>query len=89
MSYGNEVLKVGRLENGLEVEVYQPAPPKKGKAADKKDSCCAPSHYEDPWKAYAFETVESAVAFITAQLPTLSRKDQKTEMEDTFNEVAQ
>lgn len=89
MSYGNEILKVARLENGLEVEVYQPAPPKKGKAADKKADSCRPMEYghEDPWKAYAFETDAAALAFITAQLPGLTRKDPKTEMEDTFNEV--
>ncbi len=80
--YGSEIIRVCRLENGLEVEVYEPAPPKK---ATKVDSCCGP--YDEPWKAYAFESDEAALAFITAKLPGLKRKSDTDEYNDTFDEV--
>lgn len=85
MAHGSEIIRVCRLENGFEVEVYEPAPRKKDKT--KKDSCCAPTLYDDPWKAYAFETEEAALTFIAGKLPGLSRKTPDQEMEDAFNEA--
>lgn len=85
MSYGNEMIRVSRLENGLEVEIYEPAPRKKSQ--DKKDSCCPSVTYNDPWKAYAFESDESALEFIAEKLPGLRRKSDKDEFNDTFDEV--
>lgn len=84
MAYGNEILKVCRLENGLEVEVYDPTPAKPGKKDSTKDSCCTVP-YDEPWKAYAFQTEEAALAFITAKLPGLRRKTPDEEMEEGFN----
>ncbi|MGH9895768.1 MAG: hypothetical protein ACREA0_28045 [bacterium] len=82
-SYGNEILKVCRLENGLEVEVYEPMPAKPTKKGATKGCCAVP--YDEPWKAYAFETEEAALAFITAKLPGLRRKTADQELEEGYN----
>lgn len=92
MSYDTEVLKVCRLENGFEVEVYEPSPPKKESKEEVKarmDGCCGhvPSPYEEPWKSYAFETVETTLAFISTKLPLARRKGADDEYQDTFKEA--
>ena len=90
MSYGNEIIRVCRLENGLEVEIYEPKLSKE-KLAEKgarENACCPPfNHYDEPWKAYAFESDAAALAFITEKLPGLRRKSDKDEYNDAFNEV--
>lgn len=85
MSYDNQILRVCRLENGFEVEVYEPPPPPK---KSKKDSTlCGCGPYEEPWKAYAFETAETAIAFMAAKMPSMTRKSGEEEYQETFKEA--
>ena len=60
---GECVLKVAKLENGYEVEVYDET------IAKKNDS--PKSKYQDPWKGYAFTTADAVKTFVGEHLDSL------------------
>lgn len=60
---GDYVLKVEKLENGYEVEIYDD----KLDAANQKPK----SKWVDPWKSYAFTTAEEVKNFIGEHLDSL------------------
>lgn len=76
------VLRVEKLTNGYEVEVYDPDIA----AANQKPK----SNWKDPWKGYAFSTIAEVIAFITKALPMLKGSgDEEESMFDKFaNEEA-
>lgn len=78
MSYDDEIAKICRLENGFEVEVYDP-PPRK----PLKDGYAEP--YRSPWKSYAFGTAKEAMAFLQGRLDKL--KSPNSEFSDGFKEA--
>lgn len=81
MSMGDSVLRIEKLENGYEVEYCDP---------DVQEENRKPkSNWSDPWKGYAFSTVEEVVAFITKKLGTLKPPpDADEEFESSFNTAA-
>lgn len=71
-------IRIDVLENGYTVEVRDP---KIDEANDKPKST-----WEDPWKTYAFETVEAAENFVKEHLKTLKKPpDADTEFASAFN----
>lgn len=78
MAYDDAVMRIEKLENGFEVEVYEPAPAPKGKGTP-------PMGMPEPWKGYAFTSADDAIAFITEKLPTL--KTRRDEFSDGFAEA--
>lgn len=71
----DSVLRIERMENGFEVEIYD----QKVAAANAKPK----SSYESPWKSYAFTTAGDVVKFVTKHLNTLPKS-----ASDEFNEAA-
>lgn len=69
------VLRVEKLENGFEVEIYDE------KIAEKNNK--PKSSYESPWKAYAFTTAAEVVKFVSKHLDGLPKSPQ-----DEFNDAA-
>lgn len=59
----NCVLRIEKLENGYEVEVYDEA------IGKKNDS--PKSQYKDPWKGYAFTTADEVKTFVGEHLDSL------------------
>lgn len=86
MGYDSQVAKICRLQNGFEVEIYEPSQ----KKADpkKSDSCCPTGPYDDPWKAYAFTTLDEVMKFMKEKLPSLTRKKPGEEFDEAFDEAA-
>lgn len=80
MSYDDQIAKICRLENGFEVEVYDPPPPRK--PSDKPSM----EPYKDPWKSYAFGTAKEAMAFLQGRLEKL--KSPNSEYADGFKEAS-
>jgi len=60
---GDTVLRIGKLENGYEVEICDPGI----QAANDKPK----SNYKDPWKGYVFTTAAEVAAFVTLHLDKL------------------
>lgn len=71
-----DVLRVEKLENGYEVEIYDQ------KIADANNKP-KNSKYESPWKAYAFSTSAEVVKFVSKHLDGLPKSGQ-----DEFNDAA-
>lgn len=69
------VLRVEKLENGFEVEIFDE---KIDKSNNKPKST-----YESPWKAYAFTTSAEVVKFVAKHLDGLPKSSQ-----DEFNDAA-
>jgi len=65
-----DVLRIEKLENGFEVEVYD----EKIAEANRKPKNVS---YESPWKAYAFSTKEEVVAFVSKELDKLPKSTQE------------
>ena len=80
MSYSDQIARICRLENGFEVEVYDPPPPPK---RDKNGMSVEP--YREPWKSYAFGTAKEAMAFLQGRLEKL--KSPNSEYADGFKEA--
>ena len=80
MSYDDQIAKICRLENGFEVEVYDPPPPRK--TSDKTSM----EPYKDPWKSYAFGTAKEAMAFLQGRLEKL--KSPNSVYADGFKEAS-
>lgn len=78
MNYNDQIAKICRLENGFEVEIYDPPPPRK---ADSKYI----EPYREPWKSYAFGTAKEAMAFLQGRLEKL--KSPNSEYADGFKEA--
>lgn len=72
---GETVLRVEKLENGFEVEIYDE---KISKANEKPKA-----NYTSPWKAYAFTTSAEVVKFVEKHLDGLPKSPQ-----DEFNNAA-
>lgn len=90
MSYDNEVVRICALQNGYEVECYEPKEaPKKVKAngeiVEPKAKTTEP--YMPSWKAYAFPTAGALVAFLTKKLPSLTRQP-ALEFDEAFEEAS-
>lgn len=73
----NELLRVARLENGFEVEIYS-----KPTSSEDKDESIS---YEEPWKKYAFKDMDETMAFIVKSLPTSTKKSDQDEFQETFS----
>lgn len=71
-----EVLRLEKLENGYEVEVYD----EKIAEENRKPKSTG---YTSPWKAYAFSTGKEVIAFITKHLESLPKSS-----EEDFAEAA-
>ena len=75
------VLRLERLENGFEVEIFDE---KTSKANEKKGA-----RYESPWKGYAFTTGKEVIEFITKHinsLPKSSDEEFADAAAEAFNE---
>jgi hypothetical protein len=70
------ILKVERLENGFEVEVYDDDTAEK----NRKSS----GIYTDPYKSYAFNNMEDAVEFIGKTLKMKKSKGSDDEYSESF-----
>ncbi len=68
-------IRIEKLENGFEVEVYDE---KISKANEKPKAA-----YQSPWKKYAFSTGKEVIAFVTRHLDAMPKST-----EDEFNEAA-
>jgi hypothetical protein len=78
MGYGDCSLKIDVLQNGFNVEVRDP----KIDAANNKPK----SSWEDPWKTYAFSTVEEVEGFVSKHLKELKPPpDADAEFSSAFN----
>lgn len=74
------ILRIEKLENGYEVEVFDP----KIEAANNKPAKKgAPYNYQSPWKGYAFSTGKEVVEFVGKHLASLPKSDHQM-----FNEAA-
>ena len=73
---GECVLRIEKLENGFEVEIADP----ESQASNKKST----GTYVDPWKAYAFATVEEVVKFINEKLGSLKAPETDEEYSGAF-----
>ena len=78
MAYDNEIVKICRLVNGYEVEIYDP-PKEQPKA--KKDMHMS---YSPPWKAFAFSTEQEVLKFLKERMGGLRRKSADEEYEESF-----
>lgn len=78
------VLRVDKLANGYTVEVLDP---EISAANSKRDNSSKGTYtpYKDPWKEYAFKTVEETNAFIGKVLPKL--KPAQEDVGAFFNEA--
>lgn len=83
MSYDTEIVKICRLVNGYEVEIYDPP---KEQPKPKKDMHTA-MPYSPPWKAYAFSTEQEVFKFLKDKMPSLRRKSADDEYADSFKEA--
>lgn len=88
MGYGSEVVRICRLSNGWELEIFDPAPEEvkaEQKAAAKGD-CCVPSAgiYKDPWRTMAFSTFEDMIEFLEEKGPTLKPRNFDDEYAKSF-----
>lgn len=81
MSYSDNIARICRLENGFEVEVYDPPPPRKPGSKEYMEP------YREPWKSYAFGTAKEAMAFLQGRLEKL--KSPNSEYADGFKEATQ
>ena len=88
ISYNDEICKICRLQNGWEIEIYQPTPAeeKEEEDAEKKGM---PISYDDPWRGFAFSTIEEVIAFITKKLPELKPRNYDEDYEAAFNKEAE
>lgn len=76
------VLRIEKLENGYEVEICDP----KIMESNSKPK----SSYQDPWKGYAFESVEGVVKFVTEHLDKLKPPpDADVQYSQAFDEASQ
>jgi len=79
---GDCILRIEKLENGYEVEVYDEAIAEQNRKPKN-------SSYTDPWKAYAFENAEGVVKFIGLHLDKLKPPPgADAEYADAFNQAA-
>lgn len=79
--YGDCSLKVEILQNGYNVTVRDP----KIDAENKKPK----TNWEDPWKTYAFSTIEEVETFVSKQLKGMKPPpDADEEFSSAFNEAA-
>jgi hypothetical protein len=62
---GEYTCRIERLTNGYEVEIKDPAIVKANSKPKKSNE---PSTYRDPWKSFAFTTVEEVLAFLKKNL---------------------
>lgn len=60
----NCVLRIEKLENGYEVEIYDTETAKKNESPKSK--------WQDPWKGYAFTTAEEVKNFVGEHLDSLT-----------------
>lgn len=70
------VLRVEKLENGFEVEIFD-------EKIESKNMKSKNTSYESPWKAYAFTTAAEVVKFVEKHLDGLPKSSQ-----DEFNDAA-
>lgn len=78
---GDCVLRISKLENGYEVEFCDPDV--------RKENAKPKSDYTDPWKGYAFSTVEEVSAFIDKKLGDLEPPpDADEEFSSAFSAAA-
>lgn len=63
--YGDDVVRIERLENGYEVSVID----EKIQENNRKPKSC----YEDPWRSYAFENAAGVVKFLESVLDKISK----------------
>lgn len=91
MGYGSEVVRICRLSNGWEVEIFDPSPADEKAAkkdAAKAEACCAPvSDYKDPWRTMAFSTFEDMIEFLEEKGPTLKPRNYDDEYAKSFNDT--
>lgn len=77
---GDTVLRIEKLENGYEVEICD----EKILASNEKPK----STYADPWKGYAFTTVDEVSAFVAQHLDALKPPpDADKEYGDAFTQA--
>lgn len=75
----NQVLRIEKLQNGYEVEIYDE------KQAEKNRDPKNKGPWEDPWKGYAFQTAEQVSQFVKDHLDSLTPPpDADTEYSDAF-----
>ena len=80
MSYDDQIARICRLENGFEVEIYDPL-----KKTPKERPGTVP--FQDPWKSYAFGTTKEVMKFLSERIDKLSRKSADVEYADAFKEA--
>ena len=79
---GNCIMRVDKLENGYEVEIYD----EKIRTANEKPK----SSWHDTWKGYAFTTAEEALAFIGQHFSSLKPPpDAATEYSAAFKTASE
>ena len=79
--YMNEMISIGKIENGYLIEVCVPMKKKEG----KKSECCCESSEE---KQYCVKDVAECAAKITALLPLLEEEHtSEKEFESAFEEA--
>ena len=75
MSYDDEIVKVCKLENGFEVEIYDPSPKK-----DKKDVM----PYQSGWRSFAFQSEKDVLKFLGEKLGGLKGRNHDEEYAAAF-----
>lgn len=75
----DSIVRIEKLQNGYEVEVCSPK--------IQKANANPKSHYESPWKGYAFTTKEEVITFLTKVLDTLAPESKDDEFGNSFNEA--
>lgn len=76
----DDVIRIEALENGFEVEALDP------KVATENAS--PKSMWKDPYKGYAFSTVDEVVEFVKKRLTTMKPKEKDGGYASAFKEAA-
>lgn len=84
MSYDDEVCKICRLQNGWEVEIYDPTP-KEGKAEKKAESKGYISSYHSGWRSFAFTTEKELIKFLGSRLSGLKPRNYDEDYQSAFD----
>lgn len=67
MAYDDCVVKIEKLANGFEVEIYEPTTSPGGSSNAMRGAMGSP----EPWKGYAFTSVDEVINFLKSKLPTV------------------
>lgn len=75
MSYDDQIVRICKLQNGFEVEIFDPKPKK-----DKKDYV----PYDAGWRSFAFTSEKDVLKFLGEKLGSLKARNHDEEYTAAF-----